>query len=397
MDPIIQFAVVLTLALAVMLLARRIQLPGIVGLLVAGMLIGPGGAGFLPREPVVELLGSVGLLYLMFLAGAEVDLDILRYYYREAVAFGLLAFSLSLAPAIAAGLLLGFGAEAAILLGSLLSSHTLVAYSVIQRFRLLHHRPIVIAIGGTLVTDTLALILFAIVISAAAGATESIPTGVIAPLAGLAVLTAVSLWLVPRISRAVFLRTAATPAEKAVYVLVVVLLLAIAADVIGTETILGAFLAGVSLNRVLGRRDTLREHVEFVGNALFIPFFFVSTGMLLELQVFYGRLDTWLLAALLIAIVFIGKTSAAWIIGAVYGYSRRSRFAIIGLTVPQAAATLAVTVIAREAGLFPETLVDAVIILILVTCLFGILITRRAASALTNDPSRATGVHLGQP
>jgi Kef-type K+ transport system membrane component KefB len=391
MDPTTQFAVVVTIALAVVLAARRIHLPGIVGLLVAGMVIGPGGADILPREPVVELLGSVGLLYLMFLAGAEVDLDILRSHRRETLAFGLLAFSLSMIPALTAGLLLGLGVWGALLLGSLLSSHTLVAYSVIQQYGLLHHRPIVIAIGGTLVTDTLALALLAIVLSSSGAAGGGTPFSALTPLLGLVALSAASLWLIPRISKALFAEGVARRTERALYVLVVVLVLAIAADLLGTEKILGAFVAGVSLNRALGLREILREHVEFIGETLFIPFFFVSTGMLLELDVLVGRLDTWLLAGLLIGIVLAGKTSSAWIAGAVYGYSRWGRVAVSGLTVPQAAATLAVTVLAREAGLFPEIVVDAVIILILVTCLVGILVTRRAARALARARAEPGG------
>lgn len=376
-DTILQFTVLLAAALVVRLTIERLHLPGLVGLLLLGMLAGPDGAGLLPREPVVELLGEVGLIFLMFLAGLEIDLDIVRRHRRETFLFGLTAFGFSLVPAVAAGLLLGYPVTAAILLGTLLSSHTLLAYPIIEQLGLLHRRSVVVGIGGTLITDTLALILLAVTIQFA-GRNDGALGGWrwLVPLVALALLTAVSLWLLPRITRSFFQRTWITPAEKGLYVFVVILLLAMATEWIGSEAILGAFLAGVCLNPVLAARQELRSHIEFVGRLLFIPFFFVSTGMRLELEVFTGQPGVWLLAALLVGLVLFGKTTASWWIGSRYGYSPRDRVLLVGLTIPQAAATLAVTLTARQAQLFGEDMVDAVILLIFVTCLTGPLLTR---------------------
>jgi Kef-type K+ transport system membrane component KefB len=384
-DPILQFTVLLTAALIVRLTVERLHLPGLVGLLVMGMLLGPGGTAVLPREPVVELLGDVGLIYLMFVAGLEIDLDIVRENRRETMLFGVLAFSCSLLPAVAAGLLMGYPLKAALLLGTLLSSHTLLAYPIIERLGLLHRRSVVTGIGGTLVTDTLALVLLAIVIQTA-GVENSDGGGWqwLVPLVLLASIVGASLWAVPRFSRYFFRRAWITGPEKALYVLVVLLLLATAAELIGTEKILGAFLAGVCLNRALAEREELRGHLEFAGRLLFIPFFFVSTGMRLELEIFTGEWSVWLLAALLLALVVLGKATASWLIGVWYGYTRRDRLLLIGLTIPQAAATLAVTLTAREAGLFEEQMMDAVILLIFVTCLGGPLLTKYAGKRL--DP-----------
>ena len=371
-DVILQFTVLLTAALLVRLTIERLHLPGLVGLILLGMLIGPGGAALLPDEPVVELLGEVGLIFLMFLAGVEIDLNIFRRHRRETVLFGLMAFGFSLVPAVAAGLALGYSLTAAVLLGTLLASHTLIAYPVIEQLGLLHRRSVVIGIGGTLVTDTLALLVLAVAIQAAGHNPEQGGGWQwLVPLGALAVLTAGSIWLLPRISRAFFRRSWITPAEKGLYVFVVILLLAMATELIGTEAILGAFLAGVCLNRALAARRELREHVEFAGRLLFIPFFFVSTGMRLELQVFMGEARVWLLAGLLLGLVLLGKATAAWAIGARYGYCRADRVLLIGLTIPQAAATLAVTLTARQAQLFGEDMVDAVILLIFATCLAG--------------------------
>lgn len=377
-EPILQFTAIVALALIVQLAFERIHVPGLIGLLAIGMLLGPGGLHALPHGEFVQLLGVVGLVYLMFTAGLEIDLDVVRSRRRETVVFGLLAFVLSSVPAMGAGLWLGYSFRAAILMGAVISSHTLLAYPIIERLGLLHRPAVVAAIGGTLLTDTLALIVLAMVIPAQGPG----GTGWILPIVLLALLTGGSLWLVPRMSRRFLDRWRTGQAQKALFILAVLLVLSAAAEMIGTHEILGAFLAGICLNRVLHERDELRKHVEFAGRMLFIPFFFVSTGMLLELDVFVGRGDVWLTAGLLTALVVFGKTAASWTAGWRYGYSVRDRLVMTGLTLPQAAATLAVTITGQQAGLFPEDFVDAVILLIFVTCLAGPLLTRFAGRSL---------------
>jgi Kef-type K+ transport system membrane component KefB len=375
-NPLLQFTVLVVLALLMKVTVERLHLPGLIGLLVMGMFLGPDGFGILPREPLVSFLGDIGLIYVMFLAGVEIDLDIVRDHRAETLLFGLAAFALSLLPAVAAGLFLGFELPAAFLLGALISSHTLISYPVIERLKIMHRKAVVTAIGGTLITDTLALVLLAIVIQRAGGERGTlIELHWIVSLALLALLAVASWFLIPRISRLVFDAQRLATAEKALFALVVLLVLAALAKLIGTEHILGAFLAGICLNAVLRKRDELREHVEFAGRMLFIPFFFISTGMLLELDVFRGSPGVWLLAALLLFLVVVGKSLASWLTGAIYGYSTAERFTMVGLTIPQAAATLAVTVTAAEAGLFPGQVIDAVIIVIFFSCLAGPVLT----------------------
>jgi Kef-type K+ transport system membrane component KefB len=183
-----------------------------------------------------------------------------------------------------------------------------------------------------------------------------------------------------------FRREWVTPAEKTLFALFVLLTLASITKLIGTEMILGAFLAGLCLNQVLAQHEDTRRHVEFVGRMLFIPVFFVSTGMQLELAVVLGSIKVWSTAGLLCLVVVAGKASAAWIIGARYDYPRHGRLLMLGLTIPQAAATLAITMAGHEVGLLDDTLVDAVIILILLTCAAGPLLTAYAAKRL--DPRR---------
>lgn len=374
-DPVLQVTVVVLAALLVQVLLTRAHLPGLLGLLVLGMLLGPGGGGVLAEEPIVEPLGEIGLLFVMFIAGLEIDLEVVSRHRRETILFGLLSFGCTAVPAFAVGLWMGFTPPAALLLGALISSHTLLAYPVLMRLRLLNRLPVMAAIGGTLLTDTLALLVLAAVLGPEW--TEAIPLGWLLPIALLVALSVAALWGIPRLARAFLARTWVSRPERALFSLSVLLVLAALADLIGTEGILGAFLAGVCLNRALARRESLREHVEFLGRVLFLPFFFLWTGTLLELGVFTGWPGVWPIAGALVGLVVIGKGLAAWLTGAFFAYPSRDRLLMLGLTVPQAAATLAIAITARRAGLFDEALVDAVIIVIFVTCLAGPIFTDR--------------------
>jgi Kef-type K+ transport system membrane component KefB len=252
-----------------------------------------------------------------------------------------------------------------------------------MRLQLLRRLPVVTAVGGTLITDTLALVVLAVVLGvhrAEAGAMDWLM-----PLLLLAALTALALWAVPRASRFVFERDDVTQAEKALFALAVLMILATAAEIIGTDEILGAFLAGVAMNRVLARREQLREHLEFVGRMLFIPFFFIWTGTLLDVEVMTQDSGVWITAGALLAVVVFGKLAAAAITGSIFDFDWRERLLMTGLTIPQAAATLAVTITAREAGLFAATLVDAVIIVIFVTCIIGPVVTERLGRRMSEE------------
>jgi Kef-type K+ transport system membrane component KefB len=383
-NPVLQFTLLITAALVVQLALRAVGLPGLLGLLLVGVVAGPGGLDVVPIEPVVELLGEIGLIFVMFVAGFEIDLRVVSRHRIETGAFGLLAFGLTGVPAALIGFaILDMEPAAAILLGALVSSHTLLAYPILLRLKLLDRLPVMTAVGGTLVTDSLALLVLAVVITPPLG--EGIPFGWALPLVLLALLATVSLWGIPRLAGIFFERPWTTRVDRALFAVTVLLLLAAATELIGTEAILGAFLAGVALNRALAHNEVLREHLEFAGRLLLIPFFFVWTGMLLEVEVLLDWPGVWGLAGLLLALVVVGKVAASWIIGSLYGYPRLDRLLMVGLTIPQAAATLAITVTAREAGLFGEEIVDAIIIVIFVSCLLGTLISARVGRRLASD------------
>jgi Kef-type K+ transport system membrane component KefB len=213
------------------------------------------------------------------------------------------------------------------------------------------------------------------------------------PLALLAVLVAIALLTVPWLARRLFASDRVDRAEKALFVLVVLLVLASAARIIGTESILGAFLAGLCLNPAIRGRQELHEHLGFVGRMVFIPFFFIDTGMRIELSVLLQG-QVWIMAAAMVAAVLLAKSAAAWAIARQYGYGPGDRLLMIGLTTPQAAATLAVTVTASKVGAIDAVLVDAVVVVILLTCLFGPLLARYAGGRIVADkePARQSPV-----
>ncbi|HUE88676.1 MAG TPA: cation:proton antiporter [Vicinamibacterales bacterium] len=368
----------IVIALVLQVSLDRVDIPAVVGLLVAGMLLGPGGLVVVPEEPVVDLLGSIGLVYIMFVAGLEIDLEIVRHQKQESAAFGLLAFWFSLVPGVGVGILLGQNLIGAFLIGAAVSSHTLLAYPILQRLGLQHERPVVAAIGGTLLTDTMALVLLAVIMQRAGGSAGWL--GWAGPILMLGALVAVSVVVVPRLAASFLQHARVRLAQKALFLLAILLVLTAAAEMIGTEEILGAFLAGVCLNRSVQQRPEVREHVEFIGRMLFIPFFFVQTGMRLELAVFAGGGGPWTAASLMLGVILFAKFAAAWSAGAIFRYPIAARVTMGALALPQAAATLAVVVTAREAGLLDREVVDATVIVIFVTCLAGPLLTRFAGA-----------------
>lgn len=392
-DALLQFTLVLLVVLLVQRVFHRVPVPGLIGLLVVGMLIGPGGAQILPAEPVIDLLGSIGLLFIMFLAGLEIDLETVRNHKRESALFGTLCLVLSFLPVFGAGLVFGLDWPGAVLLAAALASHTLISYPIIQRMGLVDHRPIVAAVGGTLLTDTAALVVLVVVLQLSG--TGGGVLGWAGPIVLLAVLAAAALLGLPRLARAIFADPEASLAENALFVVAVLLALSTLAELIGTKDILGAFIAGIALNLSLKRRKVLFEHLIFAGRMLFIPFFFIQTGMKLELAVF-GQIWPWVMAGVLVLAVFAGKGAAAWITGHRFGYSRTDRWAMTGMTLPQAAATLAVTITAEGAGLIDETVVDAVILVIFITCLSGALLTRATAVRLRKHHDRETRLPRGR-
>lgn len=368
-EPVLIFALAMALFLLAPVLFQRIGIPGIVGLIVAGVLVGPNVTGLLERDFTFDLLGQVGLLYLVFLAGLELDLNRFNQERRRSVVFGVVSFGIPMLLALGLMPLLGFSLPASLLAGAIVGSHTLLAYPVASRLGIVKNTAVVTVVGGTLVTDTLALAVLAVVAGSVAG--EATAEFWFTLTASLAVYAAGVLWLIPRLGRWFFRRVPAQAPAEFLFLMTVLFTTAWVADLAGAEPIIGAFLAGLTLNRLIPLTSPLMTRVRFVGNALFIPFFLLSVGMLVDPSVLVEGGGVWLLAGTLSVGVLGGKFLAAWAARAGFGFTKEEGLTMFGLSAPQAAATLAVTFVGLEIGLFDETMINAVIVMILVTVLVG--------------------------
>jgi len=366
------------------LLVERIGLPGLVGMILGGLLVGPFVLGWVEREGVVESLGDLGILVLMFLAGLELDLDEFQANRRAALTFGAFTFTIPFVLGIALVRPFGYGVATAILFGPLWASHTLVAYPIVQEYGLLRDRAVGVAGGGTVMTDTLALSVLAVV--AGSVASDSRPAVLLLEVAiGLVVLALVCAFLIPRVTRWVFAGVGQHRGARFLFVLVALTGAALVADRAGIEGIVGAFFAGLALNRLVPARSRLMEQVEFVGGVLLIPFFLLSTGMLIDPEKFTER-RVLAIAALSMAVVFVGKATAAYLSGRLLGLARSQVRLLFGLSLAQAAATLAAVTIGVEIGLFDDDLLNATLVVVLVTVLVSSIVTRSAARSIEPPP-----------
>lgn len=360
-----------TLAILLLLapiVAERVRLPGVIGLVLAGLLVGPEGLGLLSRVGTVEQLGGFGLLYLMFLAALELDLQELTTNRRPTVIFGLITFTIPMTLGTGGALLLGFDVSVAVLIGSLWASHTLVTYPVVRRGGIVSDPSVTATIGATVITDTLALIVLAVVATSYETGGGVGFLGILVP--GLVVLAVTVLWLLPRLAQWFFSGMGQDRTLRFLFVLVAFLASAVLAEMVGIEGIVGAFLAGLSMNRLVPNGGALMQRIEFVGSAILIPIFLISVGMLVDLSVALDPQTLWL-ATVFTAIATGSKWLAAKISGRILGFDRSQIGVMFALSNSQAAATLAATIVGFELGLFDERVVNATLIVILLTVLIA--------------------------
>ncbi|MEX2601246.1 MAG: cation:proton antiporter [Balneolaceae bacterium] len=368
-DPVLIFALVMLIILLAPILFRKLKIPGLVGLILAGAVVGPSMLGLLERDDTINLLGTVGLLYLMFMAGLSIDLNRFEKLKERSIGFGAVSFFLPQAGAVAVGLwLLDYSWATSLLLGSIVGSHTLLAYPIAERLGITKNTAVTMSMGGTLVTDTLSLGVLAIVAGTAGGETGTAYWVMFST--GILLFVAAALLILPRLGRWFFRNVKHETNTDFVFMVAVLFTTAFLADLAGLAPIIGAFLAGLLLNRLVPETGTLMSRVHFVGNALFIPFFLISVGMLVNIGVL-SNLDVWVKTTVFTLLVFTGKGLATWIISKTFSYSKSEGWVIFGLTTPQSAATLAVTLIGYDLGFFDQTAVNAVVMMILFTCLVG--------------------------
>lgn len=385
-DPTWIFFVVLSIILFAPILLGKLKIPHIVGMILAGVLIGPHGLCVLDRDSSFELFGNVGLYYIMFLASLEMDMQHMKRIRWQALTLGLAAFVFPLSMGIVSNVfLLKYGLATSVLLASMYASHTLIAYPIVIRYGVARNRSVSIAVGGTIVTDTLTLLVLAFISGMFRGDAHG-GFGLFL-LLKVTVLALFIVYSFPRIARW-FFRRYNDAVVQFIFVLAMVFLSAGLMELVGLEGILGAFLAGLVLNRLIPRSAPLMHHLEFVGNALFIPYFLIGVGMIIDLSVLFGSGDALKVAAVMITMALSGKWIASWVTQKMFGMSAIERELMFGLSNAQAAATLAAVLVGYNIilpsgeRLLNEDVLNGTILLILVTCIVSSLITDAAARRL---------------
>ena len=382
-DPTWIFLLVLLIILFAPILLNKLRIPHIIGMILAGLVIGEHGFNILVRDSSFELFGKVGLYYIMFLAGLEMNMGDFKKNRGKAVMLGLLAFIIPIGIGLVTNmLLLKYSLVTSVLLASMYASHTLVAYPIVIRYGVSRHRSVSIAVGGTAVTDTLTLLVLAVVGGLFKG--ESGGLFWLWLVIKVVFLGALIMYSFPRIGRW-FFRRYDDNVMQFIFVLAMVFLGAGLMEFVGMEGILGAFLAGLVLNRLIPHVSPLMNHLEFVGNALFIPYFLIGVGMLIDIHVIFGQGDALNVAAVMITVALVGKWIASWLTQKIYKMAPIERELMFGLSNAQAAATLAAVLVGYNIilpggeRLLNEDVLNGTVLLILVTCVVSSFITERAA------------------
>ncbi len=380
-EPVPIFTLVLLIILLAPLLLKKIRVPGLIGLVVAGIIVGPFGLNILERDASIVLFGTVGLLYLMFQAGLEIDLTDFMKNRNRSLVFGLLtAFIPIIGGTLLGRYVLNFSWMASILLSSMLASHTLLAYPIVSRMGISRNQVVAIAISGTLIADTIALIILAVIAGSQEGALDA--AFWLRLLIAIPALAFIVVGIFPRIGAWFFRNEQSDGSSQYIFVLMTVFAAALLAEIAGLEPILGAFLAGLALNRLIPHASPLMNRIEFVGNAIFIPFFLISVGMLVDLRVLFQGVNVLIVAGSMIFLAIFSKWLAAFIVQQLFRYSVPERNLMFGLSAARAAATLAIALVGFDLALFDEDVLNGAVLMILTTSLISTFVVENAARKL---------------
>ncbi|HCD87473.1 MAG TPA: sodium:proton antiporter, partial [Algoriphagus sp.] len=394
--PGMKFLIILVIILLAPLLLTRLKIPPLLGLIVAGAIVGPKGFGLMERDSGIILSGTAGLLYIMFLAGLEIDFQDFKSHSKKSLVFGMLTFLIPMGLGTWVGLyLLDLSMISSVLLASMFASHTLIAYPIISKLGITKNRAVTVAVGGTLITDTLALLILAVIVGMSKGQVDSIFW--IKLMVSLLIFSAIVLWVMPRFAKW-FLKFNEDAILQYVFILGLVFAGALMAEMAGLEGIIGAFMVGLALNPLIPRTSPLMNRVEFVGNAIFIPFFLIGVGMLVDFRVFFQDEETIKVAVVMTVTATLAKYLAALGTQKIFNYSANERRIIFGLSNAQAAATLAAVLIGYnliigidDAGnairLLPESVLNGTIVMILITCTLASIEAQRGAKGIVISES----------
>ncbi len=385
-DPTLIFFVVLLIILMAPIVMGKLRIPHIVGMVLAGTLIGPHGLGILEKDSSFNIFGNVGLYFIMLLAALEMNMEDMRHNRTKTITHGLLAFAIPLLMGLALNsAVLHYSLITSILLASMYASHTLIAYPTVMRFGLSQERSVTIAVGATALTDTLTLLTLAIIVAVADGNI----TGWFGVLLVLktALVFALIIFFFPRMARKFFVHYENIVIQF-IFVLALMFLSALMMELIHLEGLLGAFLTGLVLNRYIPRVSRLMYSLEFVGNAIFIPYFLIGVGMLVNVRTLLSGWSTLKVAGIMIVVALVSKWVASWVTQKTFGLKALEREMIFGLSNAQAGATLAAVLVCYNLimpsgeRLFNDDVLNGTIILILVTCIYSSVTTERAAKKM---------------
>ncbi len=397
-NPVLIFAILLLIVLLAPILLNRINVPSIIGWILAGVIIGPYGLNLIDNNNAgVEMFSTIGLLYIMFIVGLELDFNEFVKNRNKSVAFGFFTFIIPLVVGYpVCHYLLGYDASASFLTASMFSTHTLVAYPIVSRMGVTRNQAVAITVGGTILTDTAVLILLALILSSSDGGFEL--GFLIRLLFSLVAFSVIIFMVVPRIAKWFFKRADSEKYSNFVFVLFVVFTSGFLVELGGIEPIIGAFAAGLALNRLIAHSSAMMNRIEFFGNTLFITIFLISVGMLVDISIVLDGVWTIVVAATLTVVALAGKWLAAFATQKTFRYSATQRDLIFGLSSSHAAATLAIILVGFRAGILDEYILNGTIILILVTCLVATIVTQNAAKkiAISEENSPLTPDALGE-
>lgn len=380
-NPVLIFSLILFIILLSPILLKRLNIPGIIGLIISGVFIGPHGLNILAKNSAVDLFSTIGLLYIMFIAGLELDMNEFKANRNKSIVFGFFTFIIPLAIGFpVCYYLLQYNFDASFLTASMFATHTLVAYPIVSKLGISKNQAVAITVGGTILTDTAVLIILAVIMGKSQGTLNQefwVQLGV-----SLTIFSIIMFLIIPRIAKWFFRKLESEKHSHYIFVLSVVFFAAFLAEVAGVEAIIGAFVAGLALNKLIPHSSALMNRIEFIGNALFIPFFLISVGMLVDISVLFSGPMAWIIAITLSVVAILGKWMAAKMTQLVFRYSKAQGKLIFGLSGAHAAATLAVILVGYEAKILDENILNGTIILILITCIVASLATEKAAKKI---------------
>ncbi len=380
-NPVLVFSLILLIILMAPILLKRLNIPGIIGLIISGVVIGPYGFNLLEDNFAIKLFSTIGLLYIMFIAGLELDLNEFKAHKNKSLVFGFFTFIIPISIGFpVCYYFLDYDFNASFLTASMFATHTLVAYPIVSKLGVAKNQAVAITVGGTILTDTAVLIILAVIIGNSQGSLDQ--SFWIRLIISLIIFSVIMFFLMPRIAKWFFKKLESEKHMHYIFVLSVVFFSAFLAEVAGIEPIIGAFVAGLALNPLIPHSSALMNRIEFIGNSLFIPFFLISVGMLVDVSVILSGPMAIIIALTLSVVAIFGKWIAAFLTQRIFKYSSAQRQIIFGLSGAHAAATLAVILVGYQAGILDENILNGTIILILITCIVASFAAEKAAKKI---------------